>query len=145
MKIVLEKKDIDTLIIDSFINGGATELYHCDVSINWNEGANDTNYHKAKEMLLKEGKTNNDLCMEDVFLKVFQEFGIVVYDYNSDEELILNYELSEKNFSKAINSDDNGKWFMKQVSKIIPEYDDADAWTYFFILQGALYGEQKYC
>tara|TARA_R110000772_G_scaffold157055_1_gene268307 strand:+ start:347 stop:784 length:438 start_codon:yes stop_codon:yes gene_type:complete len=145
MKINLEKKDIDNLLLESFCNGGLTELYHCDVNINWNDGTNNTNYFKAKEMLLKEGKSNDDLCMEDIFLKVFQKFGIVIDDFNSDEQIILNYELAEFNLNKSLEDVENREWFFKQVNKVIPEYDNADAWTYFFILQGIIYGEQIYC
>ncbi len=142
MVITLEKKEIKELMHEAFCNGGLVELYKSDVVANWNSGANKRNYTKERESLVREGK--DDFCLEDVFVRVFLGEGIEFFDYNYrgeyPQKIILNYELAKTNLDKAMKQ----AWFVKEVMKVVPEYNDADAWTGYNILQGALYGEVVY-
>jgi hypothetical protein len=149
MKVTLENSDVRTLLLDSFINGGLTELYHCDVKIDWDNDSNNLNYQSAKSMINKGGTVG--VCQEDILIKMLEEFGIVFKDYNESfhvdgeytSELRLTKELALENLQRALDNSADG-WFLGEVKKVIPEYDNADAWTYFHILQGALYGEVVY-
>ncbi len=142
MRIELEKQDITDLMYDAFCNGGMNEIYYCDVHVEWNHGVNNKNYYKAKKLLKDEGR--EEVCMEDVFVRVFLEYGIEFFDYNfrgeENQTILLTYDLAKKNLAKAMEE----PWFVKEVQKVIPEYNDADAWTGLNILQGALYGEVIY-
>lgn len=150
MKIQLENSDVKELLYDSFCNGGLTELYHCECLIDWENPINDTNYDKAKALLKKED-ADKSLCKEDILIKMVEEFGIVWKDHNESfkvdgeytDTMNLTFDMAMKNLQKTLDEDEKG-WFLGQVKQVIPEYDNADAWTYFHILQGALFGEVIY-
>tara|TARA_B110000503_G_C7157359_1_gene417922 strand:- start:1980 stop:2423 length:444 start_codon:yes stop_codon:yes gene_type:complete len=147
MKILLDDNDVKEIMYDSFCNGGLQEMYHCDCFIDWDNKANSNNYLKAKTLLKKEGK--DDVCIEDIYIKMLQDFGIVFKDEcmgDDDNNIHLTFAMAKENLQKAIDNDDADKWFLSQVNKVIPEYNDGDAWTYFALLQGALFGDGNvYC
>jgi hypothetical protein len=135
MEVKLENSDIKALLLDSFCNGGLTELYHCDCYIDWENQENNDNYVKAKALLIKEGK-GDSICQEDVYLKVVEEFGVIFKDHNESfkvdgeytEDMKLTFDMAKENLQKTLDDDDKG-WFLGQIKQVIPEYDNADAWT----------------
>jgi len=159
MKIELENSDVKELLMDSFINGGLSELQYCDCLIDWDNQENNDNYEKAKALLKEaqekgtfKGACGSDtICSEDVLMKMLEEFGIVWKDYNESfkvgdeysDNMKLTIDMAKENLQKTLDDDEKG-WFLGEVKKIIPEYDDADAYTYFHVLQGALFGEVIY-
>ena len=150
MKVILTNSDIKTLLLESFA-GGLTELRYAECFIDWDNPENDTNYDKAKALIVKEQKKgtfkgimgSDTICSEDILLKMTEKYGVVFQDECHPEGLTLTFKSAKENLQKAIDEDKEG-WFMKQVNQILPEYDDADAWTYFHILQGALFSEVIY-
>lgn len=145
-KVELTDADVLQLMHDSFC-GGLQDLYYCDCFIDWDNKTNNDNYDKAKALLLKEGAKQGSLCSEDVMIKMLTEFGIVFKDYCEGDEnnnIVLTFDMAKANIIKAIEDTDNGVWFTGEVNKIIPEYNDADGWTYFHVLQGALFGSVIY-
>jgi|AOAMet11_17_M020_2_1038521.scaffolds.fasta_scaffold08046_3 hypothetical protein len=137
MKITINKSDARELMYESFCGGGLTELYYCDVAMS---EENDENYDKARHLLLGEGKT--DICLEDVYVKMLEEYGILFMDEN--EKIHLTLGLAKENIQKALDNDKTGVWVASEIMKIIPKYDNADAWTYFNVLQLALFSEVIY-
>jgi hypothetical protein len=155
MKIQLDNTDVRTLMLDSFVNGGLSELYSCDCFIDWDNTINDTNYDKAKALIKKEqakgtfeGTCGSDtICREDVYIKMLEKYGIIFKDECSgddDGNILLTFDMAKKNLKKALDNDNEKQWFLGQVQEIIPEYKNADAYTYFHILQGALFSEVIY-
>lgn len=149
MKNILEKADVRALILQSLINGGLEELYNCDCVMDLGDDkANGMNYDKARAMIEKdmesgdyEGVMGSEMiCTEDVYIRMFEEFGLHFDDYTMGN-IVLTPSKAKRNLQKAIDDD---SWFLSEVLKVIPEYDDADAYTYFNILQGALFGEVIY-
>jgi hypothetical protein len=136
MKITINKSDARELMYESFCGGGLTELYYCDVMMS---GKNDENYDKARHLLLGEGKT--DICLEDVYVKMLEEYGILFMDENEDKKIHLTLGLAKENIQKALDDD---VWVASEIMKIIPKYNNADAFTYFNVLQLALFSEVIY-
>ena len=145
ISIKIDDKDVKELMYDSFCNGGLNELYHCECMIDWDNPTNDTNYDKAKALLVKEGKEG--ICIEDIYVTMLEKFGIIFKDECSgddDGNIHLTFAMAKENLQKALDNDNEKGWFASQVRMVIPEYDNADAWTYFHILQGALFSEVIY-
>tara|TARA_R110000796_G_scaffold135995_1_gene252043 strand:+ start:343 stop:765 length:423 start_codon:yes stop_codon:yes gene_type:complete len=139
MKITINKSDARELMYESFCGGGLTELYYCDVIMG---GENEENYGKARHLLLGEGKT--DICLEDVYVKMLEEYGILFMDENEDKKIHLTLGLAKENIQKALDNKKTGAFVSAEIMKIIPKYDNADAWTYFNVLQLALFSEIIY-
>jgi hypothetical protein len=73
---------------------------------------------------------------------MLEEYGILFMD--EDKKIHLTLGLAKENIQKALDNDKTGVWVASEIMKIIPKYDNADAWTYFNVLQLALFSEVIY-
>lgn len=139
MKITveLEKKDIYQLIEDSLPNGLA-EMRYSGVILNQDNPSYVENYKKAKQALLDSGHDPEKIYSETVITKMMDFGGIPFRDVEGgdDEDMMLTYDMAMENLSVAIQDD----FFRGEVMKVLdPKNWDADGYTYWHILQGALY------
>ena len=145
IKVELNDNDVRELIYDSFCNGGLEALSWCSIKINWHNDLNNPNYKKAKEKLLKDN-SDKRLCVEDILTQMLIDDGIYFRDYEDDDDsddFHFTFDLAKENLAKALDGD-NSATLISKIQKIIPEYMDADAYDYDYILQTAMYGEVVY-
>jgi hypothetical protein len=149
IKIELNDNDVRELIYESFCNGGLQELAYSSIKIDWNDGCNKLNYAEAKGKLQRENP-DKQFCYEDILTEMFVDNGVYFRDYEdySDSKLFhFTFDLAKENLAKALSiSDDSqqGDFLSKEIMKVLPVYNDADAITYNNILQTAMYGEVVY-
>lgn len=144
IKIQLDNNDVRELIYESFCNGGLQELAYSGVRIDWDYKKNNDNYANAKLKLKKE-KPDIDLCYEDVLTEMFVSYGIYFRDYEEDdiERIRFTFNVAKKHLDKALDGE-NSERLVSKIQRILPEYDDADAYDYDYILQTAMYGRLIY-
>lgn len=137
INIELEKKDIYQLIEDSLPNGLA-EMRYSGVILNQDNPTYRDNYKKAKQSIIDSGKDVDSIYFETIIAKMMDFGGIPFRDVEGgdDEDMMLTYDMAFNNLCIAIEDD----FFRGEVLKVLdPKNWDADGYTYWHILQGALY------
>lgn len=145
IRVELNDNDVRELMYESFVNGGLECLYYCSIRPDWKFEKNKKNYDKAKSKLKKENP-EKEFCYEDILTEMFVTDGIYFRDYEDYEDADLfhfTFDLAKENLAKALDEDDCSM-LVSKIQKIIPEYMDADAYDYDYVLQTAMYGEVVY-
>lgn len=135
MKIVFNLEDTKRILLDSFCNGGLSELKFCSISVDWTSDFNHTNYVKAKSLLIEMGEEN--ICYEDVMLQILINGDEIEFtDFENGETIRLNLQTAHDNFN---NLSEDEKIILINVLN-----EDFDAYDCFSALQYALYQDVIY-
>jgi predicted PolB exonuclease-like 3'-5' exonuclease len=88
----------------------------------------------------KESDGAPTICYEDVAVEIVRGGDrIIVRDYNDeDEDVVIELERAKQNLSNAEG------WTFEQVIHVLQETGSPDAWSYFNIIQQAMFGRVIY-
>jgi hypothetical protein len=125
MKIILEKSESEKIFHGALCNGGG--LAYCGVKINYS----DKEYAAAKKSLQK--KTNDTVCLEDVWLEILRRGGTLTMIDEESGMKPASIKLSDVHRRVA-------KTEPRHLMDAINEQDD-DAITAEVILQTVFYGK----
>lgn len=126
MKLQLEQKEIEAVLLDCFCNGGLSELYHSDIDYCYN--------HKKYEKFAVESES-----YEDNLINLLKGGGRLKFVDMEDEDnvVFLTMELAQKQLSNIEN-----RTVIESVLKIVDEDNyNADAWDGYNVLQYLLYND----
>lgn len=125
MKLNLEQKETEAVLLDCFCNGGLSELYQSGI---------DYTYNKAKY-----DKFRIDGCSyEDNLINLLKGGGRLKFVDMEDEDNIvfLTMELAQKQLSNIEN-----KTVIESILKMDEYSYNADAWDGYNVLQYLLYND----
>ncbi len=125
MKIQLEQKEIEAVLLDCFCNGGLSELYQSDI---------DYTYNKAKyEQFAVENES-----YEDNLINLLKGGGRLKFVDMEDKDnvVFLTMELAQKQLSNIEN-----KTVIESILKMDEDNYNADAWDGYNVLQYLLYND----
>ena len=126
MKLNLEQKEIEAVLLDCFCNGGLSELYQSDI---------DYTYNKAKY----EKFAVSGYSYEDNLINLLKGGGRLKFVDMEDEDnvVFLTMELAQERLTNIEN-----KTVIESILKIVDEDNyNADAWDEYNVLQYLLYND----
>ena len=124
MKLQLEQKEIETVLLDCFCNGGLSELYQSGIDY----VVNSVDY-----------KNFNGQSYEDNLINLLKGGGRLKFVDQEDEDntVFLDMGLAQKQLSNIEN-----KTVIESILKIVDEDSyNADAWDGYNVLQYLLYND----
>lgn len=126
MKLQLEQKEIEAVLLDCFCNGGLSELYHSGI---------DYTYNKAKyDKFRVDGH-----FYEDNLINLLKGGGRLKFIDMEDEDntVFLTMELAQERLTNIEN-----KTVIESILKIVDEDNyNADAWDGYNVIQYLLYND----
>ena len=125
MKLQLEQKEIEAVLLDCFCNGGLTELYSSGI---------DHTYNQAKyEKFAVKGAS-----YEDNLINLLKGSGRLKFVDMEDEDntVFLTMELAQERLTNIEN-----KTVIESILKVDEYSYNADAWDGYNVLQYLLYND----
>lgn len=147
MKLIIDNKELLSVIQYCFENYGLSELESCDVGIEYYD--KDYKYARAK---LKDARPGIEICYEEVLMVLlgdgklsFKDYNDVAHKNHNDDGKIIPFtkEIAEKNLNEML-SGKNAMEITRDVLDILEEDGNADAGTAFRLLQYMLFKELVY-
>ena len=126
MKLQLEQKEIEAVLLDCFCNGGLSALYRSDIDYCYN--------HKKYEKFAVKG-----CSYEDNLINLLKGGGRLKFVDMEDEDnvVFLTMELAQERLTNIEN-----KTVIESILKIVDEDNyNADAWDEYNVLQYLLYND----
>jgi len=142
MQIILSDEDIVKLVYNAFVDGGLTELGHCDVELKYH----DSDYKHAKEVLKANDRKGDTICYEDVLVQMFKDGKLRFTDHNDKKKYDFTPAFVNNNLNALLEDiqSDNDAFNVSDLQESLSDDGNADAWTHFNILQLMLFKELVY-